>query len=511
MQLSNEQKAAKEAKILKLYRSVKDDPVEYINTFFYTFDPKRSPYHLPFILYPFQENLVREMVSAIENGYDIFVDKTREMGVTYTMIAVFLYYWLEVDGSNFLLGSRKESIVDNTGQNGEGEVSNKEESLFGKIDYMLNRMPSILLPAGFDKSKHRTYMSLKNPERGNVIAGESANPDFSRGGRQKAIGLDEFAFWNNDTAAWGSTADTTNCRIVVTTPGMRPNTKAKRLRHGKDGEKIKIISLPYHLDPRKDDKWLEKQRARRSEEDFAREIMINWETSTAGVVYKEARNREVGDFPYMPDEPLYQTWDFGLDGTATQWWQKNRDNGKMRLVEAISKEDLPIHWFFPLLGQPIDSMFMYDSRELEIIDHVKRFKKAIHFGDPDVKKRSMANKNLTSVAKELATIGIYVQTKPEANEFVNRRERTKILLQNGIEVNDTKGTEYWIESMDNARYPQRLDTSQAVTPVHLPIHDWTSHHRTATEYFAVNYKDAMAEIPHAYKPANMLKRKRSNL
>ena len=34
----------------------------------------------------------------------------------------------------------------------------------------------------------------------------------------------------------------------------------------------------------------------------------------------------------------------------------------------------------------------------------------------------------------------------------------------------------------NARYPERKDTSQSTKPFELPIHDWTSHYRTALEY-----------------------------
>jgi hypothetical protein len=507
MPLSNEA-IAKQAQILKLKRQCADDPVLFFRTFLYTFNPKVSPSNLPFDPFPFQEDLILDLVSAIEHGYDVFVDKTREMGVTYTTLGVLLWFWLFKDASNFLVGSRKENIVDNTGKVAANEVSNKEESLFGKMDYMLNRIPPIVLPDGFDPQTHRTYMSLRNPENGNVIGGESANSNFSRGGRQRAILLDEFAFWDNDSAAWGSTADTTNCRIVVTTPGIRPNTKAKRLRFGKDGETIKLITLPYNLDPRKDDKWLQQQRERRSMEDFNREIMIDWEGSTAGVVYPEARNREVGDYPYNPDWPLYLSWDFGLDGTAQQWWQPNPTNGKMRLVDAFTKEDKPIQWFYPLLGKPIDSLFQYSEQDIETANRVKDFKKAIHYGDPDVSKRSMTSENLTSVRAELMKIGIHVQTNTQGNTFVNRREKTKVMLQKGIEVNDTPGTQYWVEAMDNARYPQRSDTSQATSAITLPIHDWTSHPRTATEYFAVNYSPQTVDV-RAYKPESMLRQKYS--
>jgi hypothetical protein len=409
------------------------------------------------------------------------------MGATYTVLAVLFWYWHYQPAANFLVGSRKEDIVDNSGSSSDGEVSNKEESLFGKLDYFCDRLPFIAMPENFKAGKHRTYMNLRNPENGNVISGESANSNFSRGGRQRAIMLDEFAFWDNDDAAWGSTADTTNCRIVLTTPGIRPNTKAKRLRFGKDGEKIDVVTLPYTLDPRKDETWLQSQKERRSSEDFAREIMIDWEGSTAGVVYKEARNRVVGEFPYSPTAPLFITWDFGLDGVAMQWWQYSMRSGRHTLLDAYMNTDKPIQWYFPLLGKPIDSMFQYDEEALAAIERTRYYRNAIHYGDPDVSKRSLLTG--TSTRQALADVGVYVQTNTMSNDFASRREKTKILMQAGYDINDTPGTRLWIECIDNARYPQRLETSQATSEIVKPIHDWTSHHRSSTEYYAVNFTD----------------------
>src|SRR4030042_3756972 len=98
------------------------DPASFITHFLYTFDPKREPYHLPFKLFPFQVKLVNSLRDAIEKGYDLFIEKCREMGVTYTTLDVFLWFWRFVPGSNFLLGSRKEQYVDNRGGSTEGEV-----------------------------------------------------------------------------------------------------------------------------------------------------------------------------------------------------------------------------------------------------------------------------------------------------------------------------------------------------------------------------------------------------
>lgn len=820
----------------------KDDPLMFIDTFCYTFNPKVEPYHLPFKLFPFQKAYVLQLKKAIDDGYDFFAEKCREMGITYTTLATLLWYWLYVPGSNFLLGSRKEDYVDNRGGS-KGDVSNKEESLFGKLEYMIQRLPKFLLPKKFSVEKNMTFMSLTNPENGNVISGESSNSNFSRGGRFKAIFLDEFAFWDNDclkkdtevltdsgwklikdcttkdlvysmntenmetlfmpvtklhkvyapqlyefksksvdisctpnhklllekkykvkntrifvdnnkdkpywkqsngqryfrradevykqkhdfipltsnyigglqpkkiygfkaedfmeflgwfvsegyhsgktgdrrigicqskaanpqkwkeikemllrmklnvtynsgsfnfgvtqlpkkmfeelwslgkahekyipqkylnyseillnylfnalisgdgcvierpgktdkisyftvskrladnfqeltqkcgfkatiskthyingkwrdlyrinvgfktkaqvacldknivdyndyaycvttpyhslyirrngiacwvgnTASWGSTADTTNCRIVVTTPGIKPS-KAKRLRFGEDGEEIKVVSFDYTLDPRKTNDWLEKERRRRSTEDFAREIMINWEASIQGIVYPEIALASVGSYPYDPVLALYCSWDFGLDGLAINWWQYNPKNGKPRLIDSYFNSNKPIPFYFPFMGHPVDSTFEYSEEDILAINAFKNFKKAIHFGDPDVKKRSLHT--AISTRQILNSKGIYIQTNTAANEFEVRRERTKVLLQGGIEVNDTKRNLFWLDCIKQARYPQRDENAQGTSPINKPIHNFTSHHRTALEYFAVNFDlstvKGNAEVP----------------
>ncbi len=466
----------------------KTSPIEFIDHFCYTFDPRVMDPHLPFRLFDYQKDLVTELRLAIENGYDLFIEKSRDMGATYCTVATFLWFWLYIPGSNFLLGSRKEDLVDNRfGNKNADDVSNKEESLFGKLEYLMTRLVRTMYPANFDIAKHMGYMRLINPVNGNVISGESSNVNFSRGGRYKAVLLDEFAFWDNDTQAWGATADTTKCRVLLTTPGSRPNTKAKRLRFGQDGEQIKIIEIDYKQDPRKTREWEDNERQRRSSDDFAREVKRNWESSIKGRVYDEIVNAIIGDFPYNPDLPLFDSWDFGLDGTAIQFWQKNLINGKMRLVQSFHYDNKPIQYSFPLFGFPIDSTFTYSNEDLDLIAITSQFKKAVHFGDPDVAKRAYQSKMTRSTRQELKDKGIYIQTKPEANDFYTRRDKTKILLQAGVEVNDTKENRYWIECLQSAQYPDRSETSQNTKSVVLPIHNWTSHHRTATEYFAVNY------------------------
>src|SRR5688572_22431518 len=90
----------KQAKVLKLDRECAQDPHRFFQTFLFTFNPKVPPYHFPFDPFPFQHQLIDDTVSAIENGYDIFIDKTREMGATYTTLGVLLWYWKYQQAAN---------------------------------------------------------------------------------------------------------------------------------------------------------------------------------------------------------------------------------------------------------------------------------------------------------------------------------------------------------------------------------------------------------------------------
>ena len=61
------------------------DILFYINTFVWTYDPRETnstKKEKPFVTYPFQDDAVLETVKAIESGYDIFTDKSRDMGAS---------------------------------------------------------------------------------------------------------------------------------------------------------------------------------------------------------------------------------------------------------------------------------------------------------------------------------------------------------------------------------------------------------------------------------------------
>lgn len=178
----------------------------WFNNFCWTTNPREQYRDIPFNLYPFQEWCIEEWLGCIDSQQDIGVEKSRDMGVTWMMILLFQWCWLFKPGYSFHVGSKREDEVD------DGLIS-PDSTIFGKWRYNFMKLPPWMKPDHNDKR-----LSILNHDNNNILTGESANPAFGRSRRYRAILLDELAFWEAGEPAFEGCADTTNCRIVISTP-----------------------------------------------------------------------------------------------------------------------------------------------------------------------------------------------------------------------------------------------------------------------------------------------------
>ena len=259
----------------QLYAMCRQDILFWINCFVYTFNPRKTPAVIPFITWKFQDDLILKLAKAVKEQKDVLVDKSRDMGVTWCVLLVYCWYWQFGDaGFDFLCGSRKEQYVDKIGE---------MDTLLEKIRFIVKNEPMWMRPTGFSFRDNATFMKLKNPENQNTISGEATNDNFSRGGRRRSIFFDEFAFWDCDDSAWRASADTTNCRIAVSTPcGF--NNKFAKLRHGGG---IDVTSLHWRLHPEKDQAWYDNECERRNHDkiEISQELDISYEGSEEGILF----------------------------------------------------------------------------------------------------------------------------------------------------------------------------------------------------------------------------------
>ena len=208
----------------------------FIATFLWTYRQDTATALTPFTPWEHQLKLIRELNSAIEEQYDLFIEKSRREGATWICLGVGLHKWLFRPDVACMLLSRTEDLVDKRGN---------PDSLFTKLDYALEHLPAWMRPP-VDPKKDRTHMHLANPRTGSVFDGEATGANPGRGGRRRWIMLDEAGAMDDFEAVLAATADNAACRIFNTTPS--PNPMAMELRMS---GKVKVFSMPWWHNPEK--------------------------------------------------------------------------------------------------------------------------------------------------------------------------------------------------------------------------------------------------------------------
>jgi len=452
--------------------------------------------HLPFILFDIQREGIKWLIQCIDEGHDGFLEKSRDMGASWVyFVYVSLWYWLFIDGSNFLLGSFKEALVDDK----------SIDSLFGKLEYALTSLPKWMMPPRFKIENDRTKMRLMRKDNGNLISGDTMHANFGRGPRKTAIFFDELGFWDEAKNAWESSGEATNCRFANSTPcGMnfygllRETGISKFTMHWKDN-------------PFKDQEWYDYQCFRYSPEAVAQEIDISYSKSLEGKVYPDWNeiNVKKEQIDYDPNLPLYVSWDFGnTDDTAIIWAQPYQ--GRLRIIDTYSNHGKVIDFYIPFVNGIVDSgTHPYNPKDLEKIEKHKYWKAGVHFGDPAGRfKNSVVDKTVFDV---LRNNGIHVNFKDEWKHFHIRKEKTRQLILNGIDLNMNSDVKYFDVCIMNAAYPKVKREGIEFTQSKLPRHDKTSHFRTSLEFMALGLDEKgvgrQKVIRDKFQPTKFTKRR----
>lgn len=194
------------------------DPVIFFNTSLWCPNPrgKAGERNVPFILYPHQEPAIRELKSAIDNSYDVNIDKSRDEGATFLICGITLLYWLIQESFTIFLGSRIEDLVDRSTDIINNSVVGNEQSLFYKILYLLNSVPIYLQP-----KYAKNHMFLQNLENGSSFSGQATSMGFGKGSRATVIAVDELAAIEPKIAQAiiENIADVSGCCIFNSTQG----------------------------------------------------------------------------------------------------------------------------------------------------------------------------------------------------------------------------------------------------------------------------------------------------
>lgn len=201
--------------------------------------------HLPFVTWEIQDNHLTWLEQRVEDGEEGLTDKSRDMGATWDHIALYVHRFLFAEHETHLMMSRKEDAVDQLDglpkNYPHGSIADPG-TLFGKVDYVLSRLPEWMLPR-----MNRKKMHLVNLDNATRIDGESANATAGSSDRRTSIFLDEFAKVDEAESIKRSTKDVTACRLVCSTPNGAGTTYSKWRLSGT----IDVFVLPWWEHPEK--------------------------------------------------------------------------------------------------------------------------------------------------------------------------------------------------------------------------------------------------------------------
>lgn len=238
-----------------LYTACSQSLLFFVNAFAFTlrvFEPgadgksKQAEHtHLPFVTWPIQDAHLLRLEHGIDEGESLLTDKSRDMGATWDHIIIYVHRLIFRNDESHLVISRKEDavdVLDGPPKNYPAGSLADPGTLFGKVDYVLSRLPEWMLPRLARKKLH--VVNLDNRTR---IDGESSNASAGSSDRRTSIFLDEMAKMAEGEAIKRSTKDVTACRLVCSTPNGAGTAYSKWRMSGQ----IPVFILPWWEHPEK--------------------------------------------------------------------------------------------------------------------------------------------------------------------------------------------------------------------------------------------------------------------
>jgi hypothetical protein len=273
----------------KLKKHYRNNTKAFIHDWGMTFDPRAKPplpRKMPFIMFPKQHDMVDFIDDCLEHGEPGLIEKSRDMGATWTCVEYSVAKFLFNPGTSVGWGSRKQELVDRMGD---------PSSIFEKMRMQFRATPKFLLPVGFSEKDHLNYMKCINPENGSSITGESGD-NIGRGGRTTIYFKDESGHYERPELIEAALGDNTDVQIDISSVNGTANVFYRRRMAGEiwmpgeqmDPGKIRVFIMDWRDHPAKDQAWYDR-RHRLAEDSgllhlLAQEVDRDYTSSVEGII-----------------------------------------------------------------------------------------------------------------------------------------------------------------------------------------------------------------------------------
>jgi hypothetical protein len=234
--MTNTNKSLKDI-IREEYKKCLQDPVHFMKKYCQIQHPQKGK--IPFHLYPFQEDALRDLR---DHDYNIIL-KSRQLGISTLSAGYALWLMTFFGDKNILVIATKQEVAKN---------------LVLKVKVMYENLPSWLkLPAIED---NKLSLRLNN---GSQIKATSSSADSGRSEALSLLIIDEAAFISNVEDIWISaqqTLATGGGAIILSTPNGTGNFFHKTWVGAEESRnRFNTIRLHWSVHPDRDQSWRDKQ------------------------------------------------------------------------------------------------------------------------------------------------------------------------------------------------------------------------------------------------------------
>lgn len=435
---------------------------------------------IPFIPFEFQEEAILEIWESIIEWSkpinqrkpdvltNVFIEKSRQMWISWIMVWIFLYW--------FLFYKHKYTLVSRTANEVDSQWD--MDSMFEKLRFMIRNLPDWILPKWLSKeswTEYNKYMNLIDPNSTASITWKTANPDAWRWWTRNAIFMDEMAFMQYAQQINKSAASNTPCRIFNSTPNWEWN-EFYEMKKAAARWDVKWLRYHWTEHPYYNEQWYNAKIKGMTPEKIAAELEIDYNTAIVWRVYPEFRFTPE-KISYRPNQPLY----IAIDNS--HWWadpnavivaQTDNQTGYWYVIDSIEINASPkkmaefMSWVCKMNLTNLQQEFFDRYRTYN-------FRDAIFVSDPyDTHTTIWEN----TIFQEYQNVWLYLNI-PQNRKKVEQIQKTRSnIMKYKI---DEKNVDF-ASAIMNAKYPDIKEWTNSTSEKKLPVHNWTSHYRTALEY-----------------------------
>ncbi len=509
------------------------------------FEPRDTPLGppgwYPWAPFALQVDLADEVEAALASprghGNDLVVEKSRDMGATWTVCGVVAKHWLFDPVFTAGLVSFREDAVDDA----------SPDSMFFKLRGLLGILPDApgvprwMFPsARWDHDLHNRKLLLRHPERSSTVKGEALTALAGTGGRATLRLNDEAAKFtkglNNVLTSQGAV---TNHRVNLSSAYVDFGTDFQDLAQiARDSAgRIRYLRLDPWLHPFHDEEWMANERETtyaHDPEGFRREVMIDYVAGFGDRVYPQADAIATpeGLGPLDPAAPRTLTavgCDVGgTDQTTMVVCQRDADDPAktVRLVDLYRRSKLPAEWYAhvatgipPAEGDAMLELWRRESgpeeaRFMAFTASLPWDERVSWFGDPTGGARESVTRLSFWDAFEAKALELRRRQRPgvhrplrvvrswDKRDLLTRRLATREVLQRTV-CADTAGARYALRCLQRYKFQEVSEAGRTGEP--KPIHDKRGESDVVTgfEYFAIHDAAGLTERRDRRQPVRL--------